>query len=110
MADILGSAGLDLDEDDRSAVEDHKIEFARCKAAATGKDLVTQPPEMPGRLVFATLAEGLPRDNTPQPAGEEFGKAHGMSPQKLTCFPLPRHPSSADASERPCRRGRGDNK
>jgi hypothetical protein len=76
MADILGGAGLDLDKDDRAAVEGHEIEFARRKPAAAGEDLIAQPLEESGRLMLATLAKRLRGKDTPQPARKQGGETH----------------------------------
>ena len=39
MAGVVRAAGLDLDEDDRAAVDGHQVELAQAAALAAGDDL-----------------------------------------------------------------------
>src|SRR5208337_3299070 len=42
MADFLRGTGLDLDKDDRPAVQGHKIKLAGSKPSAAGENLIAQ--------------------------------------------------------------------
>ena len=61
MAGLLRLPRLDLDEDDRLAVQHHQIEFAGAELIAAGENLVAAAAEKPGRRRLAPLAERLLR-------------------------------------------------
>ena len=55
-----GATRLDLDEDQRVAVEDDQVQLSEPRPVVAGEDLEAEPPEVLGGEILAALARYVP--------------------------------------------------
>ena len=70
MAGVVAGAGLDLDEDDRAAIDGDQVELADVVAMAAGDDHVAELAQIAGGSILAAAAERLGRETATTSLGE----------------------------------------